>query len=138
MTNISYKVSQGLAQRSSRRQFFKLLSGTALGTGLWLSRTDVSLGAITACSGCSTVCNPCVSPHPNCASINQNCKLCPYGGCPSGCTTTGEWYCCLTWPKCRQRCSECSCSNGCCHCFIITNMPCAGAVEDPLNVCVCP
>jgi hypothetical protein len=135
MTNVSYRLSERLARRSSRRQFFKFMSGTALGAGLWLARADVTLGTITSCSGCpGGPCNPCHSIYPDCASIGENCHLCPYGGCPSDCITTGEWYCCLTFPKCRQRCSECSCGAGCCHCFIITTMPCAGSS----NPCVCP
>lgn len=41
-----------LGGRSSRRQFFKFLSAGSLGAGLFLTRTDVSLGAVSGCVGC--------------------------------------------------------------------------------------
>ncbi len=42
--NLANAVARKLAQRSSRRQFFKLLGAGSLGTGLFLTRTDVTLG----------------------------------------------------------------------------------------------
>ena len=44
--DISTKIAESLARRSSRRQFIKLLGAGSLGTGLFLTGTDVSLGAI--------------------------------------------------------------------------------------------
>ena len=45
--DIASHAARKLARRSSRRQFFKLLGAGSLGAGLFLTRTDVSLGAIT-------------------------------------------------------------------------------------------
>ena len=45
-------VARKLAQRSSRRQFFKLIGAGSLGTGLFLTGTNVSYGALTGCVGC--------------------------------------------------------------------------------------
>ena len=50
--DIATHAARKLARRSSRRQFFKLLGAGSLGAGLFLTRTDVSLGAITGCVGC--------------------------------------------------------------------------------------
>ena len=50
LMDISTKIAESLARRSSRRQFFKFLGAGSLGAGLFLTGTDVSLGAITAAS----------------------------------------------------------------------------------------
>jgi len=50
--DLTSKAAQALARRSSRRQFFKFLAAGSLGTGLFLTGTDVSIGAITGCVGC--------------------------------------------------------------------------------------
>ena len=93
--------AHALARRSSRRQFFKFLGAGSLGAGLWLTRTDVSLGAVSGCVGCGGgPCNPCFSPAGVCDQVSGGkypCKSCQAGGgCPEGCNTGGEWFCCLT------------------------------------------
>ena len=68
--NIATHAARKLARRSSRRQFFKLLGAGSLGAGLFLTRTDVSLGAITGCVGCGGgPCNPCFSPAGRCNDV---------------------------------------------------------------------
>ena len=138
--NLSGVVARKLAQRSSRRQFFKLLGAGSLGTGLFLTGTDVSLGAISGCVGCGGgPCNPCGSPFQQCTTMP--CKPCSQaGGCPEGCTTTGEWFCCQTGTQCRRRCSECSCPNpqGCCRCFTDINIPCVPRRHSGDQPCTCP
>jgi len=140
--DFSTKAAQTMARRSSRRQFFKFLTGGSLGAGLWLTRTDVSLGAITGCVGCGGgPCNPCVSPAPLCENLNPpySCKPCTkIGGCPIGCSTSGEWFCCLNGTVCRQRCSECSCPSGCCHCFTQLPIPCSPRLHSGDQPCTCP
>jgi hypothetical protein len=140
--------SRGLARRSSRRQFFKLLGGTSLGAGLFLTRTGVSLGAVSGCVGCGGgPCNPCYSPVGLCDDLNPSypCKTCQKGGgCPAGCSTSGEWFCCQTSgrPGCRLRCSECNCPTGCanpaCHCFVQLAIPCAPTKHSGDQPCPCP
>src|SRR5213076_656734 len=109
--DVAGKASQALARRSSRRQFFKLLGAGSLGVGLFLTRSDVSLGAVSGCVGCGGgPCNPCYSPAPLCDNIGSPtaypCKTCAEGGgCPTGCQTSGEWFCCLPASQCRMRCS---------------------------------
>jgi hypothetical protein len=132
--------SRALARKSSRRQLFKFLGMSSLGAGLFLTRTDVTLGSIGGCSGCGGgPCNPnCISPHPVCTNPNFLCKPCAQaGGCPIGCTTTGEWFCCRV-TGCRQRCSECSCPTGCCHCFTNINIPCIPRSHSGDQPCQCP
>jgi hypothetical protein len=138
--------AQMLARRSSRRQFFKFLGAGSLGAGLWLTRTNVSLGAVTSCVGCGGgPCNSCFSPAPLCDDLNPSfkCKTCAEGGgCPAGCSTSGEWFCCLTGTGCRQRCSECNCPPGCnnaaCHCFTRLSVPCAPTIASGDQPCPCP
>jgi hypothetical protein len=132
--------ARALARRSSRRQFFKFLSAGSLGAGLFLTGTDVTLGSMGGCSGCGGgPCNNCFSPHPVCTNPNYLCKPCHLaGGCPVGCTTTGEWFCCRTGTQCRQRCSECSCPTGCCHCFTNINIPCVPRPHSGDEPCACP
>src|SRR6266508_295453 len=120
VVDVSSTAALVLARRSSRRQFFKFLSAGALGAGLWLTRTDVSLGAVSGCAGCGG--GPC----------NLG------GGCPDECTTFGEWFCCRTGTVCRQRCSECTCPNGCCHCFTNINIPCTPTLHSGDQPCACP
>ena len=48
--DIVSQAAQKLARRSSRRQFFKFLGAGSLGAGLFLTGTDVSLGATTVAS----------------------------------------------------------------------------------------
>jgi hypothetical protein len=140
------KAAQLLARKSSRRQFFKFLGAGSLGAGLWLTRTGVSLGSITGCVGCGGgPCNPCFSPAPLCDDIagNYPCKKCEDGGgCPAGCATSGEWFCCLSGTVCRQRCSECNCPPGCsnasCHCFTQLSIPCTPRVNSGDQPCPCP
>ena len=140
--------AQALARKSSRRQFFKLLTAGSLGTGLFLTRTGVALGAVTNCVGCGGgPCNPCFSPATLCENIGYTCKTCVQGGgCPDGCMTSGEWFCCLTSGSrinCRFRCSECncpagSCNNPACHCFTDLPMPCAPRLHSGDQPCLCP
>ena len=128
--DIATHAARALARKSSRRQFFKLLGAGSLGTGLFLTRTGVALGAVTNCVGCGGgPCNPCFSPATLCENVGYTCKTCVQGGgCPDGCMTSGEWFCCLSGTVCRQRCSECNCPGGCnspaCHCFTLTSIPC--------------
>jgi hypothetical protein len=145
--DISTVTARALARRSSRRQFFKLLGAGSLGAGLWLTRTDVSLGAVSGCVGCGGgPCNPCYSPAIRCDNLSPtafNCKTCEEGGgCPEGCNTGGEWFCCLTGTVCRMRCSECNCPAGCsnpsCHCFTRLNIPCSPRLHSGDEPCPCP
>ena len=143
--DIVSQAAQKLARRSSRRQFFKLLGAGSLGAGLFLTRTDVSLGAATGCVSCGGgPCNPCFSPVGRCETLNPPfpCKPCQQvAGCPVGCSTSGEWFCCLTSggrSGCRFRCSECSCPSGCCHCFTDLPMPCQPRPHSGDRPCTCP
>jgi hypothetical protein len=134
--DITSIAARKLAGKSSRRQFFKFLGVGSLGAGLFLTRTGVSLGAIEGCVGCGGgPCNPCFSPAQTCDSLPGTwpCKTCQDGGgCPDGCQTGGEWFCCLTSGTrrgCRFRCSECNCPSGCanpsCHCFTNLSTVCS-------------
>jgi hypothetical protein len=139
--DISNKIAESLARRSSRRQFFKFLGAGSLGVGLMLSRTEATLGSITACVGCGGgPCNPCGSPFQQCTE--RPCKPCRQGGgCPEGCMTTGEWFCCLTGgPRagCRFRCSECSCPEQCCRCFTDLPIACTAGPPHGARPCGCP
>jgi hypothetical protein len=148
--DIASHAARRLARRSSRRQFFKLLGAGSLGAGLFLTRTDVSLGAITGCVGCGGgPCNPCFSPVGECSVVTGGtyiCKSCQIGGgCPTGCSTGGEWFCCLTGGAragCRFRCSECNCPSGCsnpsCYCFTNLPMPCQPRQHSGDQPCTCP
>jgi len=137
-----------LAQRSSRRQFFKFLGAGSLGAGLFLTRTGVSVGSISGCVGCGGgPCNPCVGIGPICDNLPTSfpCKTCQEGGgCPVGCSTGGEWFCCQTSGRvgCRIRCSECNCPSGCsnpsCHCFVQQPMPCNPTKHSGDRPCPCP
>jgi hypothetical protein len=130
MTALVSKTAEVLGKRSSRRQFVRFLGTSALGAGIWLTRTDATLASVTSCAGCSGCFGDCWSPHPPCG----NCKTCQQnGGCGSSCTTTGEWQCCVG--GCSYRCSECQCAS-CCHCFTLVQAPCAGAMEVPES-CAC-
>jgi hypothetical protein len=140
--------ARALARRSSRRQLFKLLAAGSLGTGLFLTRTGVSVGSVdgTGCVGCGGgPCNDCWSPAILCDELSAlyPCKTCQEGGgCPHGCTTSGEWFCCLTGTVCTQRCSECNCPGGCnspaCHCFTRLNIPCTPRRHSGDQPCPCP
>jgi len=149
--DITSIAARKLAGKSSRRQFFKFLGVGSLGTGLFLTRTGVSLGAIEGCVGCGGgPCNPCFSPATTCETVPGNwpCKTCQEGGgCPDGCSTGGEWFCCLTSGArrgCRFRCSECNCPSGCanpsCHCFTNLSTVCSPhPVKGTSDVqCACP
>jgi hypothetical protein len=148
--DIASHAARKLARRSSRRQFFKLLGAGSLGAGLFLTRTDVSLGAVTGCVGCGGgPCNPCFSPVGRCNEVTGGqyvCKSCRVGGgCPTGCVTGGEWFCCLTSglrAGCRFRCSECACPD-CqtgpnCHCFTDLPIPCTSGPPQGDRPCGCP
>jgi hypothetical protein len=147
--DLAGKTAQALARRSSRRQFFKFLGAGSLGAGLWLTRTDVSLGAVSGCVGCGGgPCNPCYSPAGVCDQVTAGkypCRSCQAGGgCPDGCNTGGEWFCCLTSGRtgCRFRCSECNCPAGCqnpsCHCFTNLPIPCTPRLHSDDEPCLCP
>jgi hypothetical protein len=147
--DLTGKTAQALARPSSRRQFFKFLGAGSLGAGLWLTRADVSLGAMTGCVGCGGgPCNPCYSPAGVCDQVSGGkypCKSCQAGGgCPDGCNTGGEWFCCLTSGRtgCRFRCSECNCPAGCsnpsCHCFTNLPIPCTPRLHSGDEPCPCP
>jgi hypothetical protein len=146
--DLTGKAAHALAGKSSRRQFFKFLGAGSLGAGLWLTRTDVSLGAVSGCVGCGGgPCNPCYSPVGICDVVNPQypCKTCQQaGGCPVGCSTSGEWFCCQTSGRtgCRIRCSECNCPTGCnspaCHCFTQLPIPCNPTKHSGDQPCACP
>lgn len=148
--DLTGKAAQALARRSSRRQFFKFLAAGSLGTGLFLTRTGVSVGSVSGggCVGCGGgPCNPCWSPAIRCDLLSPPgtypCKTCVQGGgCPQGCTTSGEWFCCQTGTVCRRRCSECNCPGGCntaaCHCFTDLNIPCTPRLHSGDEPCACP
>ena len=145
--DLASAAAQRLARRSSRRQFFKFMAAGSLGAGLWLTRTDVTLGSVSGCVGCGGgPCNPCVGIGPICSNMTPTpypCKTCEQGGgCPEGCSTSGEWFCCITGTVCRMRCSECNCPSGCqntsCHCFRRLNIPCAPRLHSGDEPCICP
>lgn len=150
--DLAGKAAHALARRSSRRQFFKFLAAGSLGTGLFLTRTGVSVGSIdgSGCVGCGGgPCNPCYSPVIVCEQVSPAgaypCKTClEGGGCPVGCSTSGEWFCCQTSGRtgCRLRCSECNCPSGCnnraCHCFTNLAIPCSPRLHSEDEPCPCP
>jgi hypothetical protein len=148
--DLTSAAARKLAGKSSRRQFFKFLGVGSLGTGLFLTGTKVSLGAIQGCVGCGGgPCNPCGSPAGVCDQVTGGqypCKTCLQGaGCPDGCMTGGEWFCCLVAGRvgCRFRCSECncpagSCANPSCHCFTDMAVPCTPRLHSGDQPCVCP
>ena len=144
--DLAGKTAHALARRSSRRQFFKFLGAGSLGAGLYLTRTDVSLGAVSGCVGCGGgPCNPCWSPVIRCNDLPnpKSCKTCQEGGgCPVDCSTGGEWFCCMTGTVCRIRCSECNCPSGCanpsCHCFTLLSIPCSPRLHSGDEPCACP
>jgi hypothetical protein len=148
--DLTSAAARKLAGKSSRRQFFKFLGVGSLGTGLFLTGTKVSLGAIQGCVGCGGgPCNPCGSPVQQCEVVTGGqyvCKTCQQGGgCPDGCMTSGEWFCCLTSGRvgCRFRCSECncpagSCANPSCRCFTNMAVPCTPRLHSGDQPCVCP
>jgi hypothetical protein len=142
--DVATKTAGLLARRSSRRQFFKFLGASSLGAGLYLTRTDVTLGSVAGCVGCGGgPCNPCVGIGPVCTNAGFQCKTCQEGGgCPATCLTSGEWFCCLTGTPCRMRCSECNCPPGCqnlsCHCFMRLNIPCTPRAHSGDQPCPCP
>jgi hypothetical protein len=142
VVDISGTAALVLARRSSRRQFLRFLSAGSLGAGLWLMRTNVSLGAVTRCAGCGGgPCNPCYSACPICDDLDPShpCQPCHLaGGCPHECSTFGEWFCCRTGTVCLQRCSECTCPDGCCHCFTNINIPCTPTRHSGDQPCRCP
>ena len=99
--DIASHAARKLARRSSRRQFFKLLGAGSLGAGLFLTRTDVSLGAITGCVGCGGgPCNPCFSPVARCETPQPAAPVPDLPGRAAAARpaarTGGEWFCCLT------------------------------------------
>jgi hypothetical protein len=68
--DVAGKTAHMLARRSSRRQFIRFMGAGSLGVGLWLTRTDVSLGAVSGCVGCGGgPCNPCYSPATLCNNL---------------------------------------------------------------------
>jgi hypothetical protein len=147
--DLTTRAAQALAGKSSRRQFFKFLGAGSLGAGLFLTGTDVTLGAVSGCVGCGGgPCNPCGSPVVKCDQLvpSFKCKTCSQGGgCPDGCQTSGEWFCCLSSgarQNCRFRCSECNCPPGCgnasCHCFTDLPMPCTPRLQSGDQPCLCP
>jgi hypothetical protein len=148
--DLTGKAAQALARRSSRRQFFKFMAAGSLGTGLFLTRTGISVGSVDGnyCVGCGGgPCNPCWSPAIVCDQLSPTaypCKTCMQGGgCPTGCSTSGEWFCCQvdTGSICRRRCSECNCPSGCnnrsCHCFTDLNIPCTPRLHSEDQPCAC-
>lgn len=124
-------LSDSLSRRASRRQVFKLMGGGALGSALALLGGSASAAELLSCSGCpGGPCNPCVAGNPtNCDNTTMKCHdFCFGGGCPTGCSTGGEWFCCVS--GCRWRCSECTCPSFCCHCFGPIGTKC-GALQCP-------
>ena len=144
--DITQVAARKLAGKSSRRQFFKFLGVSSLGTCLFLTRTGVSMGAVAGCVGCGGgPCNPCVGVGPICTAAGFPCKTCAQGaGCPAECQTSGEWFCSLTSGRvgCRFRCSECNCPPGCgspsCHCFTNLPIPCTPRLDSGDQPCACP
>lgn len=145
--SLTDSLSRSLARKSSRRQFFKFMGASSLGTGLFFTRTGISVGAVTGggCVGCGGgPCNSCWSPAPRCENLPTPypCKPCQQGGgCPVGCSTSGEWFYCVTGTQCRQRCSECNCPPGCanlnCYCFTMTAIPCTPRSHSGDQPCPC-
>jgi hypothetical protein len=133
--------SSTLASRSSRRTFLRFAGMSALGLGVFLTRSRVALATVTscnlACGGCPTSTGNCILINQtSCATYGFPCPDCAHGGgCPvaSGCSGNC-WYCCQS--NCRLRCCECSCPGGhCCHCKTSVAQFCSG-VAAPL-ACAC-
>lgn len=128
--DMASKLAAIFARRSSRRELFKFLGGSALGIGLGLTGTEVSAATLLSCSGCGGgPCNPCYAGNPtDCNDTSHPCADGCYGGCPSGCTAH-EWWCCGP-TGCKIRCSECDCSvfGFCCYCFIPTISRCGATM----------
>lgn len=138
MDDLSVRATNTLSQRSSRRAFLRLSSMTALGFGLALTRSRVSLATATGCVGCGgcpgTMCVP-GNPNP-CNNVGYTCGTCQQGGGCNAACTGGCWYCCVS--NCRIRCCECTCPNGvCCHCFTQVAQFCSSGAAAPL-ACACP
>lgn len=118
---LAESVAVRLARRSSRRQFLHLSGSAALGTGLALTFSGVSLASTLApCYSCQGGSGPCVSSAPRCAQCRSGCLG---GGCAAGYDGRGSWYACVN--GCQVRCTEC-CKPGVggCHCFTYTGREC--------------
>lgn len=112
--NLTTRMSDKLAARSSRRNFLRLSTGSALGAGLALSGSKVALAETqVGCVGCGGGGGTsCGSPTPVCNSCPTGCNG---GGCAYGYDFRGSWTVCHY--GCKRRCVEC-CKNGAgCHCF---------------------
>lgn len=122
MYDITPRLSAQLAARPCRRGFLRLAGAAALGLGFVLNGAPIVLadscphnpclcGEVT-CPGCdaSGHCEGPVGDNP--------CSSCGTNGCPSGCTSSGTWYCCgSATGYCRQQCAECCCNGINCTCF---------------------
>ena len=136
--DIAAHAARKLARRSSRRQFFKLLGAGSLGAGLFLTRHRrlARRGHRLRRLRRRAVQPLLLAGRPAATTVTGGQyhvqELRSGGGCPDGCNTGGEWFCCLTSGAragCRFRCSECNCPAGCanpsCHCFTNLPMPCS-------------
>ena len=99
--DLAGKTAQALARRSSRRQFFRFIGGRVARHGPVSDEDRRLTGCDSGCVGCGGgPCNDCFSPVGACDDVTggvYTCKTCVQGGgCPEGCSTGGEWFCCLT------------------------------------------
>lgn len=122
--DVTSRISTQLASRSSRRAFLSLASASALTVGFWLTGSGISYAShINGCADCNGgPCPTCFSPVPACTTCRDGCSG---GGCASGYSTSGTWWCCIG--GCQIVCSECKGpSEGCCHCFTYNGVSCDG------------
>ncbi len=125
--SLTDQIAGGLAKRSSRRTFFRVLGGSALGSGLALTGTGVALASTeAACYGCGGG-TTCHSPAPPCRTCGDGCYG---GGCGPGCSESGGWTICSSG-GCKVRCSECCCGGSGCYCFVQLPYRCRTGVVCP-------
>ena len=124
-------LSSRLANRASRRGFLGLAGSVALGTGLAMHGLSVAAAAgCYQCPGCNggQCDNAYAPPCSGCLGVG--------GDCPSGCSQSGRWYCCVTiyGGACQWVCTECCCGGNGCTCFANTGSACGapGCAYRPL------
>lgn len=87
------------------RKGFLARAGTALAAAAAAGLTRVSVAQAVTC--------PCPT---------NRCNNCPSTGCPSGCTRTNFYDCCVSGRV--QNCWTCKCGGSTCHCSRITQALC--------------
>ena len=147
--DLTSAAARKLAGKSSRRQFFKFLGVGSLGTGLFLTGTKVSLGAIQGCVGCGGgPCNPCGSPADICENVpgNFTCKTCSTGRWLPGrlhdrrrmVLLSDERTSRVPLPLLGVQLPGWLCGNPSCHCFTDMAVPCTPRLHSGDQPCTCP